>query len=101
MLLAVRMESLRQPARIRRPFSARDPAGGKNLVLFYDQSGNISRIDPYEIEFRLVTTAGAPFADLINEELDFTAAEVRVSLPFAVLPWAVRFSNWRKISFNR
>src|SRR5205085_948073 len=43
--------------------SARTMAPGSMVVLFDDQSANVASITPYEVEFRLVTPAGAAFAN--------------------------------------
>jgi RES domain-containing protein len=62
--------------------SSRVRGSGEMVVLFQDQSQNIQSITPYEVEFRLMTSADppAPFANHAVDLLDFTAGEVRVRL---------------------
>jgi hypothetical protein len=82
---------------IRAP-SSRSMTGGEIIVLFDDQSKNVD-LDPYTVEFRLVTRAPvAPFGNHLTELLDFTAGEVRFvgGMP----PGIVGFVNWTPVTFN-
>jgi len=85
--------------------SSRVIGPGNMVVLFGDQSGNLARISPYEVEFRLVTGDSPPaaFFNPATQVLDFTAGEVRVlpRVPGTRLPTALRpYSNWRRVGFN-
>lgn len=85
--------------------SSRVTAPGNMVVLFEDQSGNLARITPYEVEFRLVTGDPIPvaFFNHATQVLDFTAGEVRVLPPSsgASLPPALGpYSNWGRVDFN-
>jgi hypothetical protein len=85
--------------------TSRVTGAGNIVVLFADQSANLARITPYEVEFRLVTAgpASAAFFNHATQVLDFTAGEVRV-LPGssgAGLPTSLRpYSNWTRANFN-
>jgi len=60
-----------------RAASSRSTTGGEIIVLFDDQSKNVD-LDPYTIEFRLVTrTPVVPFANHLTELLNFSTGEVR------------------------
>jgi hypothetical protein len=79
--------------------SSRKIGTGKMVVLFHDQSNNIASITPYDVEYRLVTSTGAPFINHTTEILDFTGGEVRITtnpLPAG----AVTYGNWQRIDFN-
>ena len=80
-------------------------ASGNIVVLFADQSANLARITPYEVEFRLMTAgpAAAAFFNHATQVLDFTAGEVKVlsSSSGAGLPTSLRpSSNWTRANFN-
>jgi RES domain-containing protein len=85
--------------------SSRVTSPGNMVVLFNDQSGNLARIIPHEVEFRLVT-AGMPHGPFVNhatQVLDFTAGEVRMNPPSsgARLPSALKaYSSWSRVEFN-
>jgi hypothetical protein len=67
-------------------------------VLFDDQSKNVD-LDPYTVEFRLVTRAPvAPFGNHITELLDFTAGEVQ--FVGAVPQGLAGYANWTRVTFN-
>ncbi|HEY0320413.1 MAG TPA: RES family NAD+ phosphorylase [Pyrinomonadaceae bacterium] len=79
--------------------SSRVTTGGNLIVLFEDQSSNVQSITPYEIKYRLITTAGTPFYNHATEILDFTAGDVMItdsSLPSG----GGGFKNWRRVDFN-
>lgn len=82
--------------------STRAVHGGRMVVLFDDQSGNVASITPYAAEFRLLTRAGAPFVNHAVDELDYSAGEVRISAPgLAPLPAALAsFAVWQRVPFN-
>lgn len=86
--------------------STRDVGGGAMTVLFDDQSRNVMRITPYEVEFRLITPARRPtvaFASHATDQLDYLAGEVRVIAPAppAALPAPLRaFSAWTLVPFK-
>jgi hypothetical protein len=82
---------------IRAP-SSRSTAGGELIVLFDDQSKNVD-LDPYPVEFRLVTQApSAPFGNHMTDLLDFTAGEVRF---VGARPLGVRgYTRWAQVRFN-
>jgi hypothetical protein len=86
--------------------STRVVGGGTMTVLFDDQSKNIGRITPYEVEFRLVTPARHPtvaFTSHATDLLDYVAGEVRVIAPPppAALPAPLlAFSAWTLVPFN-
>jgi RES domain-containing protein len=82
---------------IRAP-SSRSMTGGEIVVLFDDQSKNVD-LDPYTVEFRLVTRAPVtPFGNHLTELLDFTAGEVRfvAGMP----PGIAGHANWTPVTFN-
>jgi hypothetical protein len=72
------------------------------VVLFDDQSGNVASITPYDVEFRLLTPAGVPFASHATDRLDYLVGEVRVLPPGpAALPPALgAYAGWTRIPFN-
>lgn len=79
--------------------SSRTTKSGNMVVLFQDQSGNVQKITPYDVEFRLIRKDGMPFSNHGSEILDFTSGEVRVVS--AVPPSGGSFYlNWQKINFN-
>lgn len=81
---------------IRAP-SSRSTSGGEIIVLFDDQSKNVE-LDPYTIEFRLVTPPPAvPFSNHLVELLDFTAGEARFS---SARPPGGGYANWTRVPFN-
>lgn len=81
--------------------SARDPTGGNIIVLFNDQSGNVSSITPYELELQLLTSVGTLFNDAINHDLDFGRAHVSITSSTAPLPsWATSLIGGKILSFN-
>jgi hypothetical protein len=77
---------------------------GNMVVLFGDQSKNVRAIDPYEVEFRLITQGppSAQFANHATDLLDYLAGEVRVLIPAsAALPAVLTpFSAWTRVPFN-
>jgi hypothetical protein len=85
--------------------SSRARVPGTLLVLFDDQSRNVRRITPFEVEFRLITTArpALPFANHALDFLDFTAGEVRIT-PHPVLGnpqvGITPYHNWTRVEFN-
>jgi hypothetical protein len=88
-----------------RAASSRVTGPGNMVVLFRDQSGNLRRITPYDVDFRLVTAGSVPtaFFNHATEVLDFTAGEVKVLPPAsgARLPPALgHYVNWRRVDFN-
>jgi hypothetical protein len=85
--------------------SSRVTGPGNMVVLFGDQSGNLARITPYQVDFRLVTVGPAPvaFFNQATQVLDFAGGEVRVLSPPSgtVLTSALRpFSKWTRVGFN-
>jgi hypothetical protein len=86
--------------------STRVVGGGTMTILFDDQSKNVGRITPYEVEFRLITPGRHPtiaFASHATDMLDHLAGEVRVIAPPppAVFPASLRaFSAWTVVPFN-
>jgi hypothetical protein len=82
---------------IRAP-SSRSTTGGEIIALFDDQSKNVD-LDPYTVEFRLVTpAAAAQFGNHLTELLDFTAGQVR--FVGGVPPGIAGFANWTTLTFN-
>lgn len=78
--------------------SSRSISGGEIIVLFDDQSKNVD-LDPYMVEFRLVTRAPvAPFGKHLTELLDFTAGEVR--FVGGVPPGIAGYANWTPVTFH-
>jgi hypothetical protein len=78
--------------------SSRDPAGGDMIVLFSDQSKNVSTIRPHLVDCRLVQPGGAgPFTNHATEELDYLAAEIEFA---GTLPSGWSHSGWSSIQFN-
>lgn len=78
--------------------SSRSTAGGEMVVLFDDQSKNVD-LDPFTVEFRLVTRSpAAPFGNHMTELLDFTAGEVR--FVGARPPGVAGYANWTRVPFN-
>jgi hypothetical protein len=83
--------------------SARAAIPGNLVVLFDDQSGNMASMTPYEVEFRMVTPAGVPFASHAADQLDYLAGEIRVIPPHgaAAPPAAIAASSaWQRVQFN-
>jgi RES domain-containing protein len=78
--------------------SSRSVKGGEIVVLFDDQSPNVN-LNPFTVEFRLVTRAPVgPFGNHLTEVLDFTAGEVRFvgGKPGGLAGYA----GWTTVSFN-
>ncbi len=82
--------------------STRVTVPGNMIVLFDDQSGNLTSITPYEVELRLVTPAGAPFVSHVLDVLNYQAGEVRILPPAlgALPPALAAFAAWTPIAFN-
>lgn len=75
------------------------------VVLFQDQSRNVSRITPHQVEFRLITSGDppAPFTNHATDLLDFAAGKVRVipgSDPSPVQPALDTYRDWTRVEFN-
>jgi hypothetical protein len=82
--------------------SARATWPGNMVVLFDDQGKNVATITPYDVEFRLLTPAGAPFTSHATDRLDYLRGEVRV-LPAGTAPLPPGlsvFGGWSVVSFN-
>jgi hypothetical protein len=79
--------------------SSRSTMGGEMIVLFDDQSKNVD-LDPYTVEFRLVTPppVSVPFGNHLTQLLDFTAGEVRFvgAGPAGTAGWV----GWTRVVFN-
>lgn len=86
---------------IRAP-SARTAQPGNILALFNDQSANLASINPYEVEFRLITPGGLPFVNHVTDELDYRRGEVQIIAPpgAAIQPPMLAFAAWQQIDFN-
>jgi len=84
--------------------SCRVRGTGNRVVLFEDQSKNVQSIVPFQVEFRLITSANppVPFANHALDLLDFTSGEVRVNLPAAPNPHPVfgAYQDWTRVDFN-
>ena len=81
-----------------RAASSRSITGGEIIVLFDDQSKNVN-LNPYTVEFHLVTRPPvAPFGNHLTELLDFTAGEVRFVR--GVPPGIAGFARWTSVNFN-
>lgn len=86
--------------------SARAVRAGNMVVLFNDQSKNLTSITPYDVEFRLIQPGHPPtvaFASHVADRLDYVAGEVRVLAPPApaALPAALApFAAWTVVQFN-
>jgi len=78
--------------------SARSTQGGRIVVLFQDQSGNVQTITPHSGELRLITAAGSPFTNHTTEVLDFTAGEVRITSGWRPRGWTSY--PWQRVSFH-
>jgi hypothetical protein len=78
--------------------STRCPQGGRMVVLFNGQSGNLHTIDPFDTEIRLITTPGnAQFANYKTDTLNFTACEAQiVGMPSGL----ATYNNFVPVSFN-
>jgi RES domain-containing protein len=88
-----------------RALSSRVRGTGHMVVLFHDQSKNVQSITPYEVEFRLITSAHppSPFTNHASDLLDFTAGEVRVVPapgPQGPHPVLAGYSDWTRIEFH-
>ncbi len=83
--------------------STRVIRAGNLVVLFHDQSGNLSSITPYEVEFRLLQLGGAPFALHTTQQLDYWTVEVKVNPPVGgALPATLaHYSVWRRVTIHR
>src|SRR5262245_34623093 len=69
------------------------------VVLFADQSKNLRRITPYDVELRLITPGpgSRPFTNHAIELLDFTAGEVQI----AGRPGGVQtYNSFARLAFN-
>ena len=78
--------------------SSRSVTGGEILVLFDHQSKN-ANLNPYTVEFRLVTRAPVvPFSNHLTEVLDFTAGEVQ--FVGGTPPGLTGHAGWTKVAFN-
>ncbi len=82
--------------------STRTTTAGNMVVLFDDQSGNVASITPYEVEFRLLTPAGAPFASHATDPFDYIAGEVCVLPrgPAPLPPPLMAYGAWSRVQFN-
>ncbi len=95
--------------------SSRVRGPGHMVVLFADQSKNVQRITPFEVEFRLITSdkPPRPFANLATDVLDYCAGEVRVGPAGAAASYFgagsilssatsafVGFAGWTQVDFN-
>jgi hypothetical protein len=72
---------------------------GAALALFNDQSGNLTSITPYRIDFSLVQPNGVAFTNHASQELDFQSGRVQAfgnPLPAALQPYA----NPQVVDFN-
>ena len=82
--------------------STRVVGTGNMIVLFDDQSKNVRKIKPYEIEIRLIIPVhppAVPFVSHITDRLDYLACEVRIvskPLPAALKP----FAAWTIVPFH-
>lgn len=78
--------------------SSRSTTSGEMIVLFDDQSKNVD-LDPYTVEFRLVTDVpGVPFSSHATQLLDFTAGEVR--FVGGTPPGVAGYAHWTPVTFN-
>jgi hypothetical protein len=78
--------------------SSRSVTAGEIVVLFDDQSKNVD-LNPYRVEFRLVTPAPvSPFSNHLTQMLDFTEGEVR--FPGGGPTGLAGFTTWTRVSFN-
>jgi hypothetical protein len=81
--------------------SCRSTSGtGAMVVLFDDQSTNIQAMNPYLIEFRLLTPNLVPFQNIGADLVAYTTGEVRITGTPASPPEIQRYSNWRQVPFN-
>jgi hypothetical protein len=82
--------------------STRTPAPANMLVLFADQSGNVASITPYDVDFRLLTPAGVPFASHATDQLDYLSGEVRIvpTGPGPLPPPLAAYGAWSSVHFN-
>lgn len=78
--------------------SSRVTTPGNLVVLFDDQSTNLAKIVPHNVEFRLLDIHGTPFTNHVTQTLDFTTGEVQFS---GTTPTAgAAYSTWQKVDFN-
>jgi RES domain len=78
--------------------SSRSVKGGEIVVLFDDQSTNVN-LNPYTVEFRLVTRAPvAPFSNHLTQVLNFTEGEVQ--FVGGKPPGAAGSTGWTTVAFN-
>jgi hypothetical protein len=78
--------------------SSRSVTGGEIVVLFDDQSRNVN-LNPYTVEFRLVTRAPvAPFSNHLTQVLDFTEGEVQ--FVSGKPPGLAGYAGWTTVAFN-
>lgn len=85
--------------------SSRVRGPGHMIVLFADQSRNLARITPFEIELRLITSdvPPRPFTNQATDSLDYQAGEVRVLPPpsgIALPPDLIPYQSWSRVEFN-
>jgi hypothetical protein len=85
--------------------SSRVCGSGQMIVLFHDQTANVQRITPFEVELRLITSdsPAAPFRNHATEILDFTAGEVRIrpsSSGVAMSPLLAPYAGWVRVGFH-
>lgn len=80
--------------------SSRRVGGGNMVVLFHDQSGNVTAITPHEIEFRLITPHGPPFYNHAHDPLNFLAGEVRVVSAAPPAGGGAYHHSWQVVNYN-
>jgi RES domain len=85
--------------------SSRVRGSGHMIVLFEDQSRNVGCINPFAIEFRMITSVRSPtpFTNHALEIPDFTAGEVQVISPTQVAahhPAVGAYDTWTRVEFN-
>jgi hypothetical protein len=85
--------------------SSRARVPGNMVVLFEDQSKNVQRVTPFEVEFHLIQPGhpSAPFTNHAADLLDFTAGEVRLTPhPVQGAPQGgiAPYHDWARVEFN-
>ena len=86
--------------------SCRGNNNGNIIVLFGDQSANVSDIVPNTFEISIIVDNSSGtcslFNDCKNQKLNFTACEVRLKRPYQhATPDLTQFRNPQKVIFQR
>ncbi len=71
------------------------PWDTRSSVQYTPVKSDVLQLNPFIVEFRLLSVAGTPFANELAEMLDFDNGEVRIIGHPSGL-----YSNWTKVGFK-